>query len=99
MQDHYHFPLAFKNSIKVELSCRRIVRIVDFQRELAQLNPALTLLEANVNMKIKSLPTENYMINCELMMRRSGDEVNRRVCVLDSCSQILASQVMVRMAS
>ncbi|HHC2225138.1 TPA: recombinase family protein [Klebsiella pneumoniae] len=46
-------------------------------------------------MKIKSVRTENYLINCELMMRRSGDEVNRRVCVMDSCSQILASQVMV----
>nr|DAE52578.1 MAG TPA: hypothetical protein [Caudoviricetes sp.]DAV57390.1 MAG TPA: hypothetical protein [Caudoviricetes sp.] len=33
------------------------------------------------------------------MMRRSDDEVNRRVCVLDSCSQILASQEMERMES
>jgi hypothetical protein len=31
------------------------------------------------------------------MMRRSGDEVNRRVCDLDSCSQILASQEMAQM--
>lgn len=34
-----------------------------------------------------------------LMMRRSGDEVNRGFCDLDSCSQILASQEMARMAS
>nr|DAY87011.1 MAG TPA: hypothetical protein [Caudoviricetes sp.] len=33
------------------------------------------------------------------MMRCYCDEVNRRVCDLDSCSQILASQVMARMES
>ena len=32
-----------------------------------------------------------------LMMRRSGDEVNRGFCDLDSCSQILASQEMAQM--
>ena len=41
-------PAAFRKSVVHEPSGRRIVRTVDFQRELANLNHVFTLREANL---------------------------------------------------
>ena len=47
MPRNYEIPFAFKNSIAIESSGRRIVRTEDFVRELAALNHHWSLREAN----------------------------------------------------
>ena len=48
MSRRYEIPYAFRNSIVIEPSGRRIVRTVDFVRELAALNHDFSLRDANI---------------------------------------------------
>jgi len=47
MSRRYEIPYAFRNSIKIEPSGRRIVTTADFVRELAAINHHWSLKEAN----------------------------------------------------
>jgi len=48
MPRYNEIPIAFRNSIIIEPTGRRIVRTVDFVRELAALNHDFSLRDANI---------------------------------------------------